>query len=145
LDRRAFIAGLGSASAWPVVARGQQPERMRLIGALTGAAEEPYIQARHAVFRQELQKLGWTDGRNIRFDYRWGGGDINKTRREAEELVALAPDVILAIGGAMDLLHHVTRTVPIVFVIVPVALAATLRPAILDRDGATLAPPRFTR
>src|SRR5262245_40058068 len=120
MKRRTFIAGLGCAAGWPLVARGQQPERMRLIGALTGAADEPNIQARYAVFRQELQKLGWTDGRNIRFDYRWGGGDIKKTRREAEQLVALAPDVILAIGGpAMERLHQVARTVPIVFVIVP--------------------------
>jgi putative ABC transport system substrate-binding protein len=119
MRRREFIAALGSAAAWPIVARAQQAERVRFIGVLSGAAEE-VTQARHAVFRQELQKLGWTDGRNIRFDYRWGGGDINKTRREAEELVALAPDVILATGGpAMERLHQVTRTVPIVFVIVP--------------------------
>jgi putative ABC transport system substrate-binding protein len=102
---------------------------------LSSVAKVPNIEARYAVFRQELQQLGWTDSRNIRFEYRWGGGDINKIRQQAEELVALAPDVILAIGGpAMDQLHQVTRTVPIVFVIVPDPVGSGLV-ARLSRPG----------
>jgi putative tryptophan/tyrosine transport system substrate-binding protein len=115
MRRREFIA-LGGAAAWPLVARGQQPERMRRIGVLMNvASDDPEGQARIAAFRQELQQLGWTDGRDVRIDYRWAG-DAGRFQRYAEELLALAPDVILASATpSVQALQQVTRTVPIVF------------------------------
>ena len=118
MRRREFIAGLGGAvAAWPVVARAQQGERMRRIGVLMGtAADEPEAKARFAAFVQGLQQLGWTDGRNVRIDTRWGAGDIPRLRRDAAELLALAPDVMLAgVGATVSALLEVNRTVPIVF------------------------------
>ena len=103
MRRREFITLLGgAAAAWPLAARAQQAERMRRIGVLTAAAapSDPESQARIAAFLQALQQLGWTDGRNVRIDYRWGAGDAERIRRYAAELVALAPDVILATGTA---------------------------------------------
>jgi putative ABC transport system substrate-binding protein len=120
MNRRGFIAGLGGAAAWPQVAWGQQP-RMRRIGAiLTLAANDPEGQARLATFRDELQRLGWIDGSNVRIDSRWGAGDAEEIRKDAKELVALAPDIILATGTtSLGPLFQATRSVPIVFVIVP--------------------------
>jgi putative ABC transport system substrate-binding protein len=93
---------------------------MRLIGVLAGIADEPSLRARYNAFLQGLKELGWTDGRNIRVEYRYGGGDLENIRRQAVELVALAPDIILATGSAAtERLLQATRTVPIVFVIVP--------------------------
>jgi putative ABC transport system substrate-binding protein len=103
MRRREFIGGiLGSAATWPLAARAQQGEQMRRIGVLTSgaAADDPDGQVRSAAFVQGLQQLGWTDGRNIRIDYRWGAGDADNMRKYAAELVALAPDVILASGTA---------------------------------------------
>ena len=99
MRRREFIAALGGAAAWPVVTRAQQPDRMRLIGVLSGGADtdDPRSRPNVAAFQQALQQLGWTDGRNAKIEYRWPAGDANKVRKYAEELVALAPDVILAI------------------------------------------------
>jgi len=121
MRRREFISLLGGAlTAWPLAAHSQQPDRMRFIGVLAGIADDPITHARYDEFFQGLKELGWTDGRNIRVEYRFGGGDLENTRRQAVELVALAPDVILASGGqATERLLQVTRTVPIVFVIVP--------------------------
>jgi ABC-type uncharacterized transport system substrate-binding protein len=121
MRRREFITLLGGTAAmWPLAAHAQQPDRMRHIGALAGIANDAEGQARFAAFRQGLQQLGWTDGRNIRIDYRWGGGDADNIRKHAAELAALAPDVILAAGGAITgPLLQATRTVPIVFVHVP--------------------------
>ena len=119
MNRRDLIALLGSTAAtWPLGARAQQSERMRRIGVLTAsAADDPDGQARMAAFLQGLQQLGWTDGRNVRIDYRWGAGDADRIRKYAAELVALAPDVILASGSAtVAPLLQATRTVPIVFV-----------------------------
>jgi putative tryptophan/tyrosine transport system substrate-binding protein len=122
MRRREFITLLGgAASAWPLAARAQQGEQMRRIGVLTSgaAADDPDGQARSAAFVQGLQQLGWTDGRNIRIDYRWGAGDADNMRKYAAELVALAPDVILAHSSqAVAPLLQATRTVPIVFVAV---------------------------
>jgi putative ABC transport system substrate-binding protein len=99
MNRRTFIAGVGSAAAWPVVARAQQAERMRRIGVLSNLpADDPEALRRLAAFKQALQDLGWTDGRNVRFDYRWGPADADRYRRYAADLLALAPDVILAQG-----------------------------------------------
>ena len=117
MQRREFITLLGSAAAWPLTARAQQPERMRRIGVLMNlGSDDAEGQARNAVFLQALQEWGWTVGRNVRIEYRWGAGDAGLFRRYASELVALAPDVILAAGGAVvPPLLQATRTVPIVF------------------------------
>ena len=120
MRRREFISLLGGAAAWPLAAQAQQGERMRRIGVLTpGAADDPVFQERNAAFLQALQQLGWTVGPNLRIDYRWPGGDAERIRKYAAELVALAPDVILASGTAnVGPLLQATRTVPIVFPIV---------------------------
>jgi putative ABC transport system substrate-binding protein len=118
LKRRDFITLLGgAAAAWPLAARAQQAEQMRRIGVLIGqAADDADGKARLAAFERGLQQLGWTDGRNVRIDTRWGGGDADSMRRYAAELVALAPDVILAGGtAAVGILLQATRTVPVVF------------------------------
>jgi putative ABC transport system substrate-binding protein len=118
IRRREFITLLGgAAAAWPLAARAQQPERVRRIGALMYlAADDPDSKALVAAFARGLQELGWIEGRNIQIDYRWGGGDLDRVRRYAAELVALAPDVILVTSGsALAALQNATRTVPIVF------------------------------
>jgi putative tryptophan/tyrosine transport system substrate-binding protein len=101
MRRREFITLVGgTAAAWPLASRAQQPERMRRVGVLMAlAADDPAGQARFVAFVQALQELGWTDGRNVRIDTRWAAGDAERFRRYAAELVALAPDVILASGG----------------------------------------------
>ena len=118
MRRREFITLLGSAATWPLAARAQQPEQMRRIGVLMNrAVDNPEGQVAVAAFRQALQQLGWSDGRNIRIDTRWGVNDIDRDRRDAAELVALAPDVILASGTpSVAALQHITRSLPIVFV-----------------------------
>jgi putative ABC transport system substrate-binding protein len=117
-SRRRFITLIGSAvAAWPVAAKGQQSERLRSIGVLFfQTPDEDENQRRLTAFKQGLEQLGWIEGRNVRIDYRWGMGNPDRTRRNAAELVALAPDVILT-GGfiAVDALQKATRTVPIVF------------------------------
>ena len=117
MRRREFIAGLGGAAAWPVVARAQQPERMRRIGVLMNlAADDPEALQRLTAFKQKLHELGWTDGRNLQIDYRWAAGEAERFRMYAAELIALAPDVVLSSGAtATAPLEQATRTVPIVF------------------------------
>jgi putative ABC transport system substrate-binding protein len=118
LKRRDFIPLLGGAAAWPLVARAQQPERIRRIGVLMNLAEDDREGlARLAAFRHALQQLGWTDGRNVRIDTRWAGGDADRIRTYAAELAALASDAILTTGAVtLGPLQQVSRTVPIVFV-----------------------------
>ena len=119
MRRREFIALFGVAAlAGPRAARAQQADRVRRVGVLMSrAAGDPEEQARFAGFLQGLQKLGWTDGRNVRIDYRWAAADADRSRTYAAELVALAPDVILASGStSVAALLQTTRTVPIVFV-----------------------------
>ncbi len=117
MKRREFITLLGGAVALPLAARAQESERMRRIGVLLpGTADDAEYQARMAAFLQGLQQLGWSDGRNLRIDIRYAAGDANLTRKYAAELVALAPDVILAPGStSLGPLLQATRTVPIVF------------------------------
>ena len=117
MKRREFMTLLGGTAAWPFAARAQQPSGMRRIGVLMDLAEnDPEGQARIAAFLQRLAQLGWTDGRNVRIDTRWGAGDAERIRRQAAELIALAPDVILATGTpSLGPLLQATRTVPIVF------------------------------
>ena len=121
MKRREFISLLGGAvAAWPVAVRAQQGERMRRIGMLVGiAADDPIGQAQLTAFLEGLQKLGWTDGRNMRIDIRWAAGNAADTRKYAAELVALAPDFILGVAVTVGALLEATRTVPIVFAIVP--------------------------
>jgi len=119
MKRRNFIAFLGGATAWPLAARAQQPERTRRIGVLmASAADDLESQARIAAFLQGLQQLGWTDGSNLRIDTRWATTNPDELRRHAAELVALAPDVLVAATGTTTVapLLQATRTMPIVFV-----------------------------
>jgi putative ABC transport system substrate-binding protein len=122
VKRREFITLLGGAAvARPLSGRAEQGERLRRIGVLmTGTADDPQSFPHIAAFLQGLQQLGWTDGRNVRIDARWAAGDHQRVAKYAAELVALAPDVILATGGStVGPLQQATRTVPIVFVLVP--------------------------
>ena len=121
MKRRTFIALIGSAAAWPLAARAQQGNHMRRIGVLTPLpADHPDAKARHAAFLESLRQLGWSEGHNVRIEARWSAGDPAITRKHAEELVALAPDVILATGSAgLPAILEATRSVPIVFVAVP--------------------------
>jgi len=122
MRRREFITLLGgAAAAWPLSARAQQAGGMRRIGVIESAgADNPDALARHAAFLQGLQQLGWTDGRNVRIDTRWAAGNAADLRKYVAELVALAPDVIVSAGSTgMAPLLQATRTVPIVFAIVP--------------------------
>ena len=126
MKRRDFITLLGGAAvAWPLAARAQQGERMRLIGILLGIAkDDPDYQPWISAFRQALQELGWIEGRNVRMDIRWATADPGEIRKQAAELAASAPDVILAPGTTtVGPLMQATRTVPIVFPIIadPVA------------------------
>jgi putative tryptophan/tyrosine transport system substrate-binding protein len=118
MKRRDFITLLRGAAAWPLAARAQQPDRMRCIGVLHDHAEADLDgKAQVAAFREELQKLGWTDGRNARIDYRSGAADADLIRTYAAEMVALGPDVVLAAGGTIvAAVQRASRSVPIVFV-----------------------------
>jgi putative tryptophan/tyrosine transport system substrate-binding protein len=119
MRRREFITLLGGvAAAWPVAVKAQQPARVRRIGVLMSlAADDPESLVRVTAFAQGLQELGWSVGRNVQVDYRWGAGDADRIRKYAAELVALAPDVIFASGGStMGPLLQANRTAPIVFV-----------------------------
>jgi len=119
MRRRDFIAHIGGAAmSWPLVARAQQSEQMRRIGVLMNAtADDPEGQAGVMAFQQAVQRLGWSDGGNVRIDMRWGANDVDRDRRYAAELVALAPDVVLASGSlSVAAVQRLSRTLPIVFV-----------------------------
>jgi putative tryptophan/tyrosine transport system substrate-binding protein len=138
IGRRQFISALvgGTAVAWPLAARAQQGERMRRIGMLQGvAADDPIGQAQLTAFLEGLQKLGWTDGRNMRIDTRWSAGNAADTRKYAAELVALAPDVILGVAVTVGALLEATRTVPIVFAIVPDPIGSGFLKSLLRPGG----------
>jgi putative ABC transport system substrate-binding protein len=135
MKRRTFIAGLGSTAAWPVVAWAQQP--IRRIGVLTNlASDDPDSLTRIGAFLQSLQELGWTDGRNVRIDYRWSAGDPERNKKYAAELIALAPAVIMATGlPAVEPLIQASRTVPIVFVQVPDPVGAGVVESLAQPGG----------
>jgi putative tryptophan/tyrosine transport system substrate-binding protein len=136
IKRREFIAGLGSAAAWPVVGRAQQVDRVRRIGMLMGLDEnDPMAKPQLSAFTQALADLGWTDGRNVRMDLRWYGGDNDRIRALAPGLVDLHPDIILTWGTAATVaIQRETRTIPVVFTNVsdPVASGIIAR---LDRPS----------
>jgi putative tryptophan/tyrosine transport system substrate-binding protein len=139
MRRREFVAGLGSAAAWPVVARAQQGERMRRIGVLMANDEnDPVGKTFVSAFTRALADLGWTDGRNVGMDVRWTGGDINRTRELAQELVGLQPDIIVAnTTPATVALQRETRTIPIVMANVADPVASGIVPR-LDRPGGNI-------
>jgi putative tryptophan/tyrosine transport system substrate-binding protein len=122
IARRKFVTLLGStAAAWPLAARAQQSDRMRRVGVLVSGATEddPDMRARKAAFLQGLQQVGWTDGSNVRVEYRWGLGNDANIRKYAAELIGLAPDVILVSGSSsLAAMLQATRTIPIVFMAV---------------------------
>jgi len=117
VKRREFILLLGNVAAWPLAARAQQAERMRRIGVIMGFAEDDEVwQAYLATFRQGLQDLGWTEGHNIRFDYRFAGDSEEQMRSMAGEIVGLAPDVIfVSTNSVVSATLNATRSIPIVF------------------------------
>jgi len=120
LRRREFITLLGGAAAWPLAARAQRGDRVRRIAVLmTTAEDDPEGWTRAAAFRQGLRELGWTEGQNLRIDWLWSGGDVERMRGYAAEAVALAPDLIVANGAAhLSAVKEATRSIPIVFVLV---------------------------
>ena len=153
MRRRTFIAGFGSTAAWPVLSRAQQGDRVRRIGVLM-PGDENDLRSALSAFTQALAGLGWTDGRNVRMDLRWGGDDINRIRALAQELVGVQPDIILTSGTPPTVaVQRETRTIPIVFTGVsdPVASGLVGR---LDRPSGNItgfatseaccAPPRWS-
>jgi putative tryptophan/tyrosine transport system substrate-binding protein len=139
MNRREFIAGLGSAAAWPLAARAQQGERVRRIGVLVqGDENDPFVKTMLSAFTQALADLGWIDGRNVRMDLRWAGLDTNRIRAFAQELVGLQPDVIVTESTpATVALQEQTRTISIVFANLndPVASGVVAR---LDRPSGNI-------
>ena len=139
MRRREFIAGLGSAAAWPLAARAQQAERVRRIGLLNGTNEnDPMQKTYFSAFTQALADLGWTDGRKVRTELRWGGVDINRIRALAQELVGLQPAIILANSTPVTTaLQRETRTIPIVMATVSDPVGSGLV-AGLNRPGGNI-------
>ena len=137
MRRRDLIKGvLSFAAMGPLPALAQQRGRVRLIGALTGISDESDSKVRYAAFRQELQRLGWVDGQNVRIEARFGEGNAARIRKQATELVALSPDVILATGGqATELVLQATRTVPVVFAIVPDPVGSGFAESLAEPGG----------
>jgi putative ABC transport system substrate-binding protein len=118
MRRRAFIAGLGGVAAWPFVAQAQQPERPRRIGVVMAYVEnDPNGQAQVTAFREQLGKLGWTEGNNLRIDFRYGADDPDRIREQARELLRLAPDLMVSNSNAVTaILQSEVPTIPLVFV-----------------------------
>jgi putative ABC transport system substrate-binding protein len=137
MKRREFIAGLGGAAAWPLAARAQQGNPVRRIGVLMGRDENgPEAKTHVSAFTQVLAGLGWTDGRNVRIDLRWGGGDINRIRAFARDLVGLQPDIILTDSTpAIVAIQRETRTIPIVFAGVSDPVASGIVPWLNQPGG----------
>src|SRR5215831_12643806 len=136
MRRRDFIVGLGSTAAWPLATSAQQGDRVRRIGVLMALDEnDPEVKLRQSAFMQALADLGWTDGRNVRMDLRWGRGDINRIRALAQELVGMQPDIIVT-GGvpATVAVQRETRTIPIIFANVADPVASGIVPR-LDRPS----------
>jgi putative tryptophan/tyrosine transport system substrate-binding protein len=139
MRRREFVAGLGSAAAWPLAARAQQGERARRIGVLMALDEsDPEAKTLLSGFTQGLAELGWSDGRNLRMDVRWVGNNVDRMQKFAKELVALQPETILAQGTPVTAsLQRETRTIPIVFAVVGDPVGAGIV-ASLSRPGGNI-------
>jgi putative ABC transport system substrate-binding protein len=137
IRRREFITLLGGAAAWPLAARAQQGERVRRVGVLMPYDEnEPVVKPRLSAFTQALAGLGWTEGRNVRTDLRWQGGDANRMRALARELVGLQPDIILTSGAAATAaFQRETRTIPIVFANMADPVASGIVPRLNQPGG----------
>jgi putative ABC transport system substrate-binding protein len=137
IARREFIAGLGGAAAWPLAAGAQQGDRVRRIGVLIGGNEnDPVLKTYVPALTRALAGLGWTDGRNVRIDLRWGGDDINRIRGLAQELVRLQPDIIVAsTTPATVALQRETRTIPIIFAIVADPVTSGIVPRLNQPGG----------
>ena len=138
MRRRDFITLLGStAAAWPLASRAQQGDQMRRIGVLYGGAEtDPELQARDTAFRKRFDELGWIDGRNVRIDYRWSAGSVERAHLFAKELVRLNPDVLLGISTlATAALQQETRTIPIVFAVVTDPIGSGFVASLADPGG----------
>jgi putative ABC transport system substrate-binding protein len=120
MRRREFITLIGGAAVWPLAARAQRGDRVRSIAVLMNNAEDdPEGRARAAAFRQGLQELGWTDGHNLRIEWRWSGGDVGRIRAHAAEIAELAPELVVANGTAnLSAVRQAIRSIPIVFVVV---------------------------
>jgi putative tryptophan/tyrosine transport system substrate-binding protein len=141
VKRREFITLLGGAAVWPLAAQAQQRERIRRIGVLVGTygQTDREGQDRIAVFLDTFRRLGWSDGRNVRIETRWGAGDADRSKAFAAELVRSAPDVIVAVNNpTLAELQQLTRTIPIVFAQVSDPWAAVLSPAL--RGQAAISP-----
>jgi ABC transporter substrate binding protein len=145
MRRREFIAGLGSAAAWPMVGRAQQGDRVRRIGVLrAGDGQDPELKRPYSTFTQAFADLGWTDGRNVRMDLRFGGGDINRMRALAQELVGLQPDIIMTGGNAATAaVQRETRTIPIVFTNVTDPVASGIVPRVRTQLDSAAWKPRW--
>jgi len=139
VKRRTFIAGLGGVAAWPLAVRAQQGERVRRIGVLISRDEnDPEGKRRYSAFTQALTDLGWSNGRNVRMDFRWGGGDSNRSPALARELVGLQPEIIVTDGTPATIaLQRETRTIPIVFAAVTDPVAQRVVPR-LDRPSGNI-------
>ena len=137
LKRRELITLLGGAAAWPFAASAQSAEHIRLVGILNILGpDDPEAQARNTAFVRALQQLGWAVGRNLKIEIRQVGGDLDRLRRYAAELIALAPDVIVSVGSvAVAPLQQATRTIPIVFVNVPDPVGAGFVQSMAHPDG----------
>jgi putative ABC transport system substrate-binding protein len=144
MRRREFIAGFGgTVAAWPLAASAQQGDRVRRIGVLISFDEnDPEGKLRYSAFTHALADLGWTDGRNVQMDLRWAGGDINRIRALAKELVGLQPDIILAYSTpATAAVERETRMIPIVFVSVADPIASGIVARFERRVGTSPASP----
>jgi ABC-type uncharacterized transport system substrate-binding protein len=138
MKRREFMILMGCTTAWPLAAHAQQPDRVRRVGVLMGLSDDTEGQARVAVFRQALQALGWTEGRNVQFIYRWSAGDVAQARPFAKELLDLRSDVILANSTPVAVaVRDTTRTTPTVFVQVSDPMTAGVVRS-LERPGGNL-------
>jgi putative tryptophan/tyrosine transport system substrate-binding protein len=139
MKRREFIAGFGGAAAWPLAARAKQGERVRRIGVLMPNDEnDPVAKPLLSAFRHTLEDLGWSDGRNVRMDFRWNGSDTNRAQALAHELVGLQPDIILTSATpATVAVQQETRVIPIVFVNVGDPVVSGLV-ASLNRPGGNI-------
>jgi putative ABC transport system substrate-binding protein len=138
IRRRQFITLLGGAAAWPLAATAQQGNRVRRIGVLMpGDENDPEQKRRLSAFRQALAGFGWTDGRNVRINLRWGGGDSNRMQALAQELVGLKPDIIVTGGTPTAILQRETRTIPILFVNVGDPVVSGIVPRLNQPGGNT--------